>query len=174
MVRGWHDRFGIDVINFTEPGRPGELRVAGPTVFAGYLDGEHRPSPFDERGRLRTGDLFEIAGDRGQFLRFVDRVADVIIRGGTNIAPAELEALIAEHPAVAEVAVVGDPDPVLGERVAAVVTPAPGADLTLDGLTAFLRGHRIASYKLPERLDVRRALPRNAIGKLLKRELRAG
>lgn len=157
----------------TEPGRPGELRVGGPTVFAGYLDGDRRPSPFDEQGRLRTGDLFEIAGECGQFLRFVDRLANVIIRGGTNIAPAELEALISEHPSVQEVAVVGDPDPVLGERVAAVVTLTPGAGLTLDGLTEFLRGQQIASYKLPERLEAREALPRNAVGKLLKRQLRA-
>ncbi len=90
-----------------------------------------------------------------------------------NIAPVELEGIIAEHPAVAEVAVVGDPDTVLGEKVAAVVVCRAGASLTLDELVAFLKERKIASFKLPERLEVREVLPpRNAVGKLLKRELR--
>jgi acyl-CoA synthetase len=157
----------------TEPGVSGELRISGPTVFAGYLNGDRRPSPFDEDGYLKTGDLFEIAGDRGQFLHYLDRAKDLVIRGGMNIAPAELEGLIADHPAVVDVAVIGDPDELLGERVAAVVTLAPGTELTLGELVTFLKGKRIASYKLPERLDVRTELPRNPVGKILKRELRA-
>ncbi|WP_028478962.1 class I adenylate-forming enzyme family protein [Nocardia sp. CNY236] len=156
----------------TEIGGAGELCIDGPTVFAGYLHGSDRPSPFDEAGMLRTGDMFEIAGDQGQYLRFVDRIKDIVIRGGMNIAPAELESLITEHPAVAEVAVIGDPDPVLGERVAAVVTLVNGASLTLTELTSFLRDRRIASYKLPERLEIRATLPRNPVGKLVKRQLR--
>ncbi|KQX76406.1 class I adenylate-forming enzyme family protein [Aeromicrobium sp. Root472D3] len=157
----------------TEPGVSGELRISGPTVFAGYLNGDRRPTPFDDEGYLRTGDLFEIAGDRGQFLHYLDRAKDLVIRGGMNIAPAELEGLIADHPDVVDVAVIGDPDELLGERVAAVVTLTPGAELTLDELVTFLKGKRIASYKLPERLDVRGELPRNPVGKILKRELRA-
>ncbi|SDH15520.1 class I adenylate-forming enzyme family protein [Klenkia brasiliensis] len=157
----------------TEPGTPGELRLSGPTVFAGYLDGDGRPSPFDETGALRTGDVFEVAGDRREFLRYVDRAKDLVIRGGMNIAPAELEGLIGAHPAVADVAVVGYPDDVLGERVAAVVVPRAGATLTLEELVDFLRQQRIASYKLPERLELRTELPRNPVGKVLKRELRA-
>lgn len=159
--------------DITEPGVPGELRLAGPTVFAGYLGGDHLPSPFDDRGYLRTGDVFEIAGDRNQYLRFVDRAKDVVIRGGMNVAPAELEALISAHPAVAEVAVVGDPDEVLGERVAAIVTLRPDASLDLPELVEFLRAQKIASFKLPERLEVRESLPRNPVGKILKRDLRA-
>ncbi|MEO6879387.1 MAG: fatty acid--CoA ligase family protein, partial [Mycobacteriaceae bacterium] len=158
--------------DITEPGRPGELRISGPTVFAGYLHGAQRASPFDERGWLRSGDLFEIAGERGEYLRFLDRVTDVVIRGGANIAPAELEGLIGQHPAVSDVAVIGDPDPVLGERVAAVVTLHPGTELTLAELVGFLRGHRVASFKLPERLEVRDVLPRNPVGKILRRGLR--
>lgn len=157
----------------TEPGVPGELRIGGPTLFSGYLHPERRASPFDELGQLRTGDVFEIAGDRGEFLHYVDRVKDIVIRGGMNIAPAELEGLIADHQAVADVAVIGDPDEVLGERVAAVVTLRPEQSLTLEQLVAFLRDKRIASYKLPERLEVRDELPRNPVGKILKRELRA-
>ncbi|MER5888185.1 class I adenylate-forming enzyme family protein [Streptomyces sp. NPDC001941] len=158
----------------TEPGHPGELRIKGPQVFAGYLNADELADPFDEQGYLRSGDVFEIAGERGEFIRYVDRAKDLVIRGGMNIAPAELEALIARHPAVAEVAVVGTPDEVLGERVCAVVVPAPDHKPTLDDLVAFLRDQRIASYKLPERLELRAELPRNPVGKVLKRELRDG
>ncbi|WP_279581479.1 AMP-binding enzyme [Fodinicola feengrottensis] len=93
-----------------------------------------------------------------------------MIRGGMNISPAEVEGLIAAHPAVTEVAVVGVPDPVLGERVCAVVVLS--AELSLASLTNFLREQRVASYKLPERLEIVDALPRNPVGKVLKRELR--
>lgn len=157
-----------------EAGRPGELRVAGPTVFAGYLGGDG--SEFDEQGYFRSGDVFEVAGegDDLRYYRFVDRVKDLIIRGGMNISPAEIEALLAAHPKVAESAVVGYPDEVLGERTCAFVVPKPGGEApTLDELVAFLRERRIASYKLPERLEITDALPRNPVGKVLKRELRA-
>lgn len=157
----------------TEPGVPGELRIKGPMVFPGYVGGDRLPSPFDEDGFLKTGDIFTISGDRGQFLEYLDRAKDLVIRGGMNIAPAELENLIAGCPGVAEVCVVGVPDETLGERVCAVVVPAPGATVTLDDLVAYLREKKIASYKLPERLEIRPALPRNPLGKILKRELRA-
>lgn len=160
--------------DITEPERPGELRLKGPQVFAGYLGGAGLASPFDEQGYLKTGDIFEIAGERRQFIRYVDRAKDLVIRGGMNIAAAELEHLIAEHPAVGEVAIVGYPDEMLGEKICAVVIPAPGAEAPcLDDLVTFLRDRHIASYKLPERLELRDALPRNPVGKILKRELRA-
>ena len=160
--------------DITEPERPGELRLKGPQVFAGYLGGAGLASPFDEQGYLKTGDIFEIAGERRQFIRYVDRAKDLVIRGGMNIAAAELEHLIAEHPAVGEVAVVGYPDEMLGEKICAVVIPAQGAAApSLDDLVTFLRDRHIASYKLPERLELRDALPRNPVGKILKRELRA-
>jgi len=156
----------------TEPGVPGELRIKGPTIFSGYLDGANLASPFDEDGYLRTGDVFEIAGEDGRFLRYVDRAKDLIIRGGMNISPAELEGLLTGHPSVAEVAVVGYPDEVLGEKVCAVVVPAEGATPTLEELVSYLREQRIASFKLPERLELRTVLPRNPVGKILKRDLR--
>ncbi|MGJ6966922.1 class I adenylate-forming enzyme family protein [Streptosporangium sp. G11] len=156
-----------------EPGRPGELRIKGPMVFPGYLRGDRVADPFDELGYLRTGDVFEIAGERGEFLRYVDRAKDLIIRGGMNIAPAELEGLIAAHPGVQDVAVVGYPDDVLGEKVCAVVVPREGSTLTLGDLVGHLRAGRIASYKLPERLELRDTLPRNPVGKILKRRLRS-
>ena len=156
----------------TEPGVPGELRIKGPMLFPGYVDGDRLPSPFDEEGFLKTGDVFRIAGENGEFLEYVDRAKDMVIRGGMNIAPAELENLLLGHPAIAEVAVVGVPDEVYGERVCAVVVPREGATVTLDDITAYLRERKIASYKLPERLEIRPALPRNPLGKLLKRQLR--
>lgn len=174
-ISEWMDVRLVDVAtgeDITEPGVSGELRISGPSVFAGYLHGEQRPSPFDEQGYLKTGDLFEIAGDRNQYLHYLDRAKDLIIRGGMNIAPVELEGLIGDHPAVVDVAVIGDPDEVLGERIAAIVTLAPGAELTLEELVAWLREQKIASFKLPERLEVRDELPRNPVGKILKRELR--
>ncbi|MDN5931122.1 MAG: acyl--CoA ligase [Pseudonocardia sp.] len=155
----------------TEPGRPGELRVAGPTIMSGYWGGVG--DPFDADGYYRSGDVFAIADDDPTLLRYVDRARDIVVRGGMNISPAELEALLVAHPAVAEAAVVGVPDEVLGERTAAVVVLAPDAAApTLDELVAMLREEKIASYKLPERLAVVDALPRNPLGKVLKRELR--
>jgi acyl-CoA synthetase len=156
----------------TEAGRPGELHIKGPTIFAGYLHQDRVASPFDDDGYLKTGDMFVIAGDNDEFLQYVDRAKDMVIRGGMNIAPAELEGLIASHPAVAEVAIVGYPDEVLGERVCAVVATKPEQTLTLEELVAHLVNQRIASYKLPERLVILPALPRNPVGKVLKRELR--
>ena len=90
-----------------------------------------------------------------------------------NIAPAEVEGLIAGHPAVAEVAVFGVPDDILGERVAAVVSLKPEQALDLDGIGDFLREKQVAHYKFPERLEIVPALPRNPVGKVLKRDLRA-
>ncbi|MFI6797925.1 class I adenylate-forming enzyme family protein [Streptosporangium canum] len=156
----------------TEHGVPGELRLSGPTVFSGYLPGTASADPFDDEGYLMTGDVFEIAGDEGQYLRYVDRAKDLVIRGGMNIAPAELESLVAGHPAVAEVAVVGYADEVLGERVCAVVVPKQGRSVDLASVVGFLRERGIASYKLPERLEVVGALPRNPLGKILKRDLK--
>ncbi|WP_344242270.1 class I adenylate-forming enzyme family protein [Actinocorallia libanotica] len=156
----------------TEPGRPGELRVGGPTIFSGYLEGSTGTVPFDERGDLCTGDVFEIAGDRGEFLLYVDRAKDLIIRGGMNIAPVELENLIIRHPSVAEVAVIGYPDDVLGEKTCAVIVPLAGSTVTHEEIIEYLRSQQIASYKLPEKTVVVDALPRNPVGKTLKRVLR--
>ncbi|ALG10780.1 AMP-dependent acyl-CoA synthetase [Kibdelosporangium phytohabitans] len=156
----------------TEAGRPGELRLKGPSLFPGYLAASGAPSPFDDEGFLKTGDVFVIDGEDDEFLRYVDRARDLIIRGGVNISPAELETMIAGHPSVAEVAVVGYPDDVLGERVCAVVAHRPDTTITLPDLITHLNRQEIATYKLPERLVVVGALPRNPVGKVLKRELR--
>ena len=164
---------GADVIG---AGQPGELRLKGPTVFAHYLPASApNARPFDDEGYFCTGDVFElVADDAGElrFLSYVDRARDMIIRGGMNISPAEVEGLLQDHEAVAEVALVGVPDEVLGERACAFVVAKEGASVGLDELVAHLHGKRIASYKLPERVVLVDALPRNPLGKVLKRVLR--
>lgn len=156
----------------TEPGRPGELRFTGPTIFSGYLGSDG--AEFDDQGYYRTGDIFEIADSDSPttLFRFVDRAKDIIIRGGMNIAAAEIEALVSSHDAIAECAVVAYPDDDLGERVGVFVVAAADAEPTLDDVVNHLRLAKIASYKLPERLELIGALPRNPVGKIIKADLR--
>ncbi len=156
-----------------EPGVLGELRFRGITVFDGYLDSTGEE--FDEEGFYRTGDLFELAGDADppNLFRFVDRAKDIIIRGGMNVSAAEVEALVASHPSVQECAAVAYPDTDLGERVGLFVVPAADATPSLEALVAHVRDQGVASYKLPERLELIDALPRNPVGKVTKTELRA-
>jgi acyl-CoA synthetase len=156
----------------TTAGVPGELRIKGPGVFPGYLPASRVPDPFDDDGYLKTGDLLEITGDELQYLHYVDRSKDVVVRGGMKISAAELEGFISGYPGVADVAVVAYPDEVLGERACAVVVPRPGQTVTLTEIIEYLQGLGIATFKLPERLELRSELPRNPLGKILKRELR--
>ena len=157
-----------------EAGQPGELRFDGPTIFSGYFRSpELTGRAFDEQGFYKTGDLFEIAGDRRQYYRYVGRSKDLVIRGGMNISSEEVENLLLACPGVREAAVVAVPDPVLGEKVCACVVAAPGEAPTLDAVVRFLReDRRVAVYKCPEYLMLVDALPRNPVGKILKRELR--
>ncbi len=157
-----------------QAGVPGELRFDGPTIFSGYFRSpELTRRAFDERGYYKTGDLFEIAGDRLQYYRYVGRSKDLVIRGGMNISSEEVENLLLACPGVREAAVVAVPDEVLGEKVCACVVAAPGAVPTLEAVVRFLReDRRVAVYKCPEYLMVVDALPRNPVGKILKRELR--
>lgn len=157
-----------------EAGKPGELRIKGASVFAGYFRSpELNKNAFDAEGFFRTGDLFELTGERNEFFKFVGRSKDIIVRGGTKISSEELETLLMEHPTVADAAVIGFADERLGEKVCAVVVAKPNQTPTLEAIIEFLRDvKRIATYKLPERLEVIGALPRNPVGKILKRELR--
>jgi acyl-CoA synthetase (AMP-forming)/AMP-acid ligase II len=161
--------------DITDPGVPGELRFSGPTIFSGYYDApELTARAFDDQGFYKTGDLFEIAGDRRQYYRFVGRSKDLVIRGGMNISAEEIENLLVGRPGIREVAVVGAPDRILGERVCVCVAPAPGEPApTLAQIIAYLRDDcRIAAYKLPEYILEVDALARNPVGKVLKGELR--
>ena len=159
----------------TEPDVPGELAIRGATIFSGYW---RRPGltgdSFDDEGYFLTGDLFAIAGEGDDRYRFVGRLKNLIIRGGMKIAPEEVEYLLADHPGIEEVAVVGVPDGRrLGEEVVtAIVVPRESSEITLSDLIAFLRQKDIAAYKLPKRLVVVPSLPRNAVGKVLKREIK--
>lgn len=158
-----------------EPGVLGELRVKGPTVFAGYLNPARDRDPFDADGFLMTGDLFVIDGPEDAYLRFVDRASDIIRRGGVRIGSVDLEALIAEHPAVSDVAVVGCPDGRLGEQVVAVVACRPGAAISLEEIGRLLEDRGIDPGETPQRLVIAKGpagLPRSSTGKILKRVLR--
>jgi len=156
----------------TEAGVPGELQIKGPAVFPGYLPASGVPDPFEPDGFLKTGDILEIAGDELEYLHYVDRSKDMVVRGGMKISAAEIETLVSGHPKVADVAVVGYPDDVLGERACVIVVPRPGTRVTLAELVGFLTGIGVATFKLPERLELRDELPRNPVGKILKRDLR--
>jgi acyl-CoA synthetase (AMP-forming)/AMP-acid ligase II len=155
------------------PGTEGELRIAGAMTFDGYWKApELTRQAFDDEGFFKTGDLFEIAPEAGgRYYRFVGRAKEIIIRGGQNISPAEIDVLIESHPKVREAGCVAFADERLGERVCAVVALRPGEALSLDELNAHLKSQDIAAFKLPEKLRVVDALPRNPLGKVLRRDL---
>jgi acyl-CoA synthetase (AMP-forming)/AMP-acid ligase II len=153
------------------PGQAGEIIWRGPTKSHGYLnDPERTDETFWGDGYYRSGDLAQRDAD-GTY-RIVGRAKDMIIRGGQNISPLELEETIGAHPAVVEVAVVGIADEVYGERVCAAVSVKQGNALDLDGLLRFLSGRKIAKFKLPERLELFEELPKTATGKTSKEEIR--
>jgi fatty-acyl-CoA synthase len=151
------------------PGITGEIEVRGPNVTPGYLDNPEATLLAFNRGWLRTGDGGHL--DEEGFVFIADRIKDMIISGGENIYPAEVEEALFDHPAIAEIAVIGTPDPRWGEGVCAVVVPKPGASVDLEELREYA-GQRIGRYKLPRRLELVDVLPRNATGKVLKTELR--
>ncbi|MET7649411.1 AMP-binding protein [Streptomyces sp. NPDC005486] len=151
----------------------GEVRLRGEAVCQGYLDPAQTAEAFDAEGFLRTGDLGHVT-DSGHLV-LTGRLKDVIIRKGENVSAKEIEDLLAAHPAVGDVAVVGLPDPERGEMVCAVVerTPGAGEPLTLESMTSYLRAGGLSVHKLPERLEVVDALPRNeTLRKVLKYKLR--
>lgn len=152
------------------PGERGEICVRGPNVARGYWrQPEATRQAFSPEGWFRTGDVGY--RDADGFLYVCDRVKDMIITGGENVYPAEVESVLAGHPAIAEVAVVGAPDPRWGEAVVAVLALKPGQSLELEQLQAFASA-RLARYKTPRRLHLVQALPRNPTGKILKYQLR--
>jgi acyl-CoA synthetase (AMP-forming)/AMP-acid ligase II len=159
----------------TAPDRPGELRIAGATIFSGYWRApEINRTAFDDQGYFRTGDLFEIAGtgSLARYYRFVGRSKEIIVRGGVNISPAELDDLLVGQPLISEAATVGIPDPLLGERVAVAVVPRGDVAPTLQDITAWLERSGVAVFKRPERLVVVDKLPRNAMNKVVRTTLR--
>jgi len=150
-------------------GTVGELCVQGPSVFVGYWDRPAETAEALRGGWFHTGDMARV--DEEGFYTLVDRKKDLVITGGENVYPIEVEKVIYEHPDVAEVAVIGVPDDQWGERVTAIVVPRPGSSLTPDELREWTR-ERIAHFKAPRVIEFIDELPRNATGKILKRTLR--
>ncbi len=152
------------------PGEVGELFVRGPNTCVGFFrDPERTAATFSPDGWVRSGDLVTIDADGS--LTVVGRKKEIIIRGGMNIAPREIEELLVAFPEVERAAVVGLPDDRLGERACACVVLHPGAALDLETTVLRLRAAGLAAYKLPERLEILDALPATASGKVQKHEI---
>jgi crotonobetaine/carnitine-CoA ligase len=154
------------------PGGSGQLLVAGVpgrTLMLGYFKDQAATAATLRDGWLYTGDVVRI-GDNG-YLYFVDRAKDLIKRAGINISAGEIEAVLRQHPAVLDAAVVGVPDPIRDEAIVAFVIPRAGTEPTAADLTAWC-GQRLAAYKLPERLLLVDAFPRTPVGKIQKHFLR--
>ncbi len=152
------------------PGERGEIVVRGANVMKGYWNRpEATAEAIDEEGWFHTGDIGR--QDEEGYFYVLDRKKDMVITGGENVYPAEVESVLYEMPGVAEAGVIGLPDEKWGERVVAVVVRKPGSTLSAEEIFAFAGG-RLARYKVPKQIEFVDALPRNAQGKLLKRVLR--
>lgn len=148
----------------------GELICHGPQRFGYYWNNDEAThSAITAEGWYRTGDIGRI--DREGKIYVVDRLKDIIISGGENIYPAEIERVLIQHPGVGEAAVVGRPDSTWGEVPVAYIARIPPADIAEEDVFSYLREH-LASYKIPQQIEFTEALPKNAVGKLLKQPLR--
>lgn len=153
------------------PGKEGEIRVSGPYVFAGYLnDPEQTNKAFDLNGWFRTGDLGYL--DKDGYLYYRGRISEMIKTGGINVAPAEVEEILMSYPGVRVAFVIGLPDPIKDQELAAIVVPAPDAQLTTSELVAHCK-RELAAYKVPSRLCIttENALPLTTTGKVRKAAL---
>ena len=155
----------------TAPTGEGEIHARGPQMLVGYLHPEDEADAFDAEGFFRTGDLARWVDD--EYLVVTGRAKDIIIRNGENISPKEVEDLLIGHPDIAEIAIVGLPDPRTGERACAVIVPRslPGPDVA--SLRNFLDAQGAATFKAPEQVAIWDALPKNDAGKVLKHHIRA-
>ena len=162
---------GVEVRVVDEDGRPlgagepGELWIRTPAAMDGYLRAEEDTRAVLRDGWFRTGDLGTVS--TGGFVSVVGRKKDLILRGGYSVAPGEVEAALMAHPSVAEAAVIGTPDAVLGEEIAAFVILRPGACVDAPELVEFCR-ERLATFKYPRRVSIVTELPRSVTGKVLK------
>jgi crotonobetaine/carnitine-CoA ligase len=154
-------------------GEPGELLVGGipgVSLMEGYLDDPESTAAALADGWLRTGDV--VSMDADGYVTFVDRTKDMIKRAGENVAASEVEAVLLEHPTVADAAVFGVPDEMRDERVIAYVVPRPGHAATSEELIAWC-AERLSRFRVPEHVEVTTQLPRTAVGKVMKHALRA-
>lgn len=161
------------------PAGDGEICVRGPQMLLGYRHREDDADSFDAAGYFRTGDLGRwvspgsSAGSEDRYLVVTGRAKDVIIRSGENISAKEIEDLLADHPGIAEIAVVGLPDERTGERACAVIVPTGAAPPDVASLLALLVSKGVAKFKAPEQVVIWDALPKNDAGKVVKHRIRA-
>jgi long-chain acyl-CoA synthetase len=151
------------------PGERGELVVRGPQVFGGYYGKPEETEAVFTDGWFRTGDIVTI--DDAGFVRIVDRIKELIITGGFNVAPTEVENVLRQHPQIEDAAVVGLPNEHSGEEVVAAIVVAPGATIDEESVRTFARGI-LTPYKVPRRIFVVDELPKSLIGKVLRRQVR--
>jgi acyl-CoA synthetase (AMP-forming)/AMP-acid ligase II len=149
----------------------GEILARGPQMLVGYLHQEDETPSFDSEGYFRTGDLATWVDEK--YLVVTGRAKDIIIRNGENISPKEIEDLLIGHPDIAEVSIVGMPDPRTGERTCAVIVPKGEGVPTVESLKSYLRQAGLATFKFPEQVVLWKALPKNDAGKVLKHQIRA-
>jgi long-chain acyl-CoA synthetase len=167
-IRGVEMKVVDDDGNDLSRGKVGEIAIRGHNVMKGYWN---RPDATDEvlrDGWLLTGDMATV--DEDGYFFIVDRKKDMIIRGGYNVYPREIEEVLYEHPGVLEAAVVAIPDEALGEEIGAAVVRRPGADIDAEEIRAFVR-ERVAAYKYPRHIWFLEGLPKGGTGKILKREI---
>jgi acyl-CoA synthetase (AMP-forming)/AMP-acid ligase II len=157
-------------MNDVAVGQVGEIVYRGPNMFKGYYKNPEGTAEAFHGGWFHSGDL--VRRDEEGFIYIVDRKKDMIISGGENIYPAEVEAVLYSHPKILEAAVIGVPDPQWGEAVKAFVVLREGQQLTAEEVIAHCT-ENLARYKRPRYVEFMKALPRNAAGKVLKRELRS-
>jgi 2,3-dihydroxybenzoate-AMP ligase/mycobactin salicyl-AMP ligase len=155
------------------PNMDGELATRGPGIFAGYLKNpEENRKTFTADGFFRTGDLARIDSSRNMNIRITGRIKDIIIRGGENISPAQVEELLCSHPSITDAAVIGMPDIALGEKVCAYIKLAEGVKLDPEGIKSFMEGKGASKLLIPERFEFVNALPMTEAGKHDKKALR--
>jgi long-chain acyl-CoA synthetase len=159
---------GDDGDELAGPGEVGEIAIRGHNVMKGYRNRPEATASAIRDGWFRTGDLAR--ADEDGFYYIVDRKKDLIIRGGYNVYPREIEEVIYEHPAVLEAAVIGVPHPSLGEEVGAAITLRPGQSASTDELRDWVK-QRVAAYKYPRHVWLTDGLPKGPTGKILKREI---
>jgi long-chain acyl-CoA synthetase len=150
-------------------GAAGEVVIRGHNVMKGYYKRPAETAEALRGGWFHTGDIGVIDADG--YLAIVDRIKDLVLRGGMNVYPREIEEVLMTHPAVSLTAVIGVPDERLGEEIKAFIVRKPGASLTEDELIAWCK-EQLAAYKYPRYVEFRDALPMGGTGKVLKRELR--
>lgn len=150
-------------------GRPGEMLLKGPSVMKEYWNNPQETAEQLVDGWLHTGDI--VVQDEDGFLFIVDRKKDMIIAGGFNIYPREIDEILFQHPKIKEAVTVGIPDPYRGETVKAFIVPREGQTLTAEEIIAFCK-EKMAPYKVPKEIEFRAALPQSAVGKVLRKVLR--